>query len=351
MIVLFVLFVLYGGLVLIASTNLILMRRPSGSSPICFEVMIPARNEESNLGLVIPPLVGSGVKVTVFDDESTDRTAEIAHDLGAKALTAKEVLPPGWTGKNLACHELSLLETEEWVVFLDADTIPDVEFGSALSAFLSSRADDIKVVSGFPKMLPGRGLEPAYLGWVPWVLLAANPFGIVARTRMGHGRFTNGQIVAWRRETVRDLLPFDTLKGEILEDVKIGRMLAKRNERVEIANLSRILSVRMYWTLQEAIDGMSKNSGHIGGGFMGSFAFSLLMMIFGWGWLLGGHWWWLFLGLLLFSKFLTDRVVRAPVWTIPFIPLTCLAASLTVIRSLVWIRKRSVRWKGRIYES
>jgi glycosyltransferase involved in cell wall biosynthesis len=299
--------------------------------------------------LVIRPLIAGNAKVSVFDDESTDRTGEIALQLGATVLTPEEELPKGWTGKNRACHELSLQAGAEWVVFLDADTIPSREFVSSLSAFLASRPAALKVVSGFPKMLPGRGLEPAYLGWVPWILLAANPFGLVARTGIGHGRFMNGQFTAWRLDSLREVRPFETLKGEVLEDVKIGRLLAKRKDRVEIANLSGILSVRMYWTLREAIDGMSKNSGHIGGGFLGSTAFALLLIAIGWAWMLGGRLWWAYLGLLILSKFLTDRVVKAPLWTIPFIPITALAAALTVFRSLAWIRKGTVRWKGRTY--
>lgn len=334
---------------MIAVTNIAGMRRPSGHAPVCLEVMIPARNEAHNLELAIPPLILGGSFVTVFDDESTDGTGEVAERLGAKVIHPEGPLPPGWTGKNRATHELSVVAVAEWVVFLDADTIPCPEFVGRLSAFLASRPERVRVVSGFPRMLPGRGIEPAYLSWVPWILLAANPFGLVARTGWGHGRFTNGQFAAWRLDTLREVRPFEALRGEVLEDVKIGRMLAKRRIRVEIANLSGILSVRMYWNLREAIDGMSKNSGHIGGSALGSIVFALALLVLGWAWVLGGAMAWILLGMLMASKFITDRTVRGPWWTFPFIPLTVLAAALTVFRSLVWIRKKQVHWKGRVY--
>ncbi len=325
------------------------MRQPIGKGEVCMEVMIPARNEEHNLGLVIPPIVLGGAKVTVFDDESTDGTGDLAESLGAQVVRPEQPLPKGWTGKNRACHELSLLASADWVVFLDADTIPSAEFISVLSRFLATRPPETKVVSGFPWMLPGRGIEPAYLGWVPWILLATNPFGLVAQVRVGHNRFTNGQVVAWRRETLQSVRPFEALRSEILEDVKIGRMLARQNLGVELIRLSSILKVRMYWSLREAIDGMSKNSADIGGGLIGSTAFAFFLIVLGWAWVLGGHLWWVFLALLLLSKAVTDWIVKAPFWTFVFIPFTCLAAALTVFRSLAWKRKGVLKWKGRTY--
>ena len=345
----FILFILYGGLVLISVSNLFMMRRPDGNAPVCLEVMIPAREEATTLPLAVPPLVQGGAKVTIFDDESSDGTGKIANDLGATVIRPSEPLPAGWTGKNRACFELAKASSAEWVVFLDADTIPGPNFVSAMSHFLATRPESTKVVSGFPKMLPGKGIEPAYLGWVPWILLAANPFGLVAASGKGHGRFTNGQITAWRRETLTAVNPFETLKAEILEDVKIGRLLARRGDRVEIANLSEILSVRMYWTLREAVDGMSKNSADIGGSTFGSTCFALYLAFIGWSWICCGKLAFLFLACLICSKVITDRIVRAPAWTAPLLPFTCLAAAYTVFRSLAWKRQGAVKWKGRTY--
>lgn len=343
------LFILYGWLVLVSATNLFLMRRPRGQAPVCFEVMIPARNEALQIERVVAPLIAGGVRVTVFDDESTDGTGDLAERLGATVIRAPEALPSGWTGKNRACHALSAVATGEWVVFLDADTMPAPEFGVTFSHFLATRPEATHVVSGFPHMRPGAGIEPAYLGWVPWILLATNPFGWVARIGKGHNGFTNGQIVAWRRSALHKHRPFETLKSQILEDVKIGRLLANRGVGLEIANLSRILAVNMYTTLGDALRGMAKNSGDIAGHPAGSIALALVFIFIGWGWLLGGSYTpWLF-GMLLLSKFLTDRVVRYPLWTVPLIPLTCLAAALTVFWSLWLKRHGQIQWKGRTY--
>ncbi|MFQ3677171.1 MAG: hypothetical protein SNJ74_04450, partial [Fimbriimonadaceae bacterium] len=57
------------------------------------------------------------------------------------------------------------------------------------------------------------------------------------------------------------------------------------------------------------------------------------------------------LGLLLGSKLLTDLTVRAPAWAWPAAPLTCALGAFSVLRSTLWHRRGTVRWKGREYPS
>jgi cellulose synthase/poly-beta-1,6-N-acetylglucosamine synthase-like glycosyltransferase len=342
--VLIALYLFYGVLVLISAGNLLLMRCPRQAGDPCFEVMIPARNEAENIQRVLTPLIEQGAKVTVFDDDSSDGTGEIAQELGATVVTPCAPLPEGWTGKNNACHQLSQNAESEWVVFLDADTHPKDGFVQALSGHLCKT--DAEVVTGFARMLPGAGLEPAYLGWVPWILLATNPFGLVAATGKGHNRFTNGQFVAWRRSVLSEVRPFETMQSEILEDVKIGRLLAQQGRKVDVLNVSEILEVQMYRTLSEAFRGMCKNSADIVGSSVGSYLFAAFLLLIAWGWLIGG------IGcyaLLVLSKALTDRITKFAPWTALLIPLTISAAAVTIVVSELQKGKGSRTWKGRTY--
>src|SRR5579885_1011685 len=98
---------LYGYFAVVSSLNWALMERPSPESDgPSFCVLIPARDEAANLRELLP-LLGAhaaGAQVVVFDDESSDATAEVARSLGATVIPAAEPLPAGWTGKNRACH-------------------------------------------------------------------------------------------------------------------------------------------------------------------------------------------------------------------------------------------------------
>ena len=331
-----VLFVVYGTVVFVSLVNLRFIPRLKGSGPICFEVMVPARNEAENLPNLLPPLIYAGVKVTVFDDDSSDDTASIARELGATVISSPGPLPEGWTGKTRACHELTKHATAPWVLFLDADVHPDDSFAKTFASILSRMPADVAAVSGFPRMIPGKGLEPAYLGWVPWILLATNPF-------------INGQIGAWPLKSLKEIQPYEAVKGEVLEDVKIGRLLAQKRKRVSILNLSDILAVHMYPDLAAAFKGMCKNSCEIAPGFWGSSLFALLFLVYGWIWIAGGPQAWTFLFLLMLSKGLTDRIIRYPLWTVLVMPLTCTAAAVTILYS-AWLKaKGRIEWKGRTY--
>ncbi len=346
----------YGILLGVALTNRLLMRRPkpSASAEPKFAVLIPARNEEANLQRLLPILRGQGIRTYVFNDESEDRTGEVAREHGAIVIQPREPLPTGWTGKNRACFELAKASAEDsphdWFLFLDADTIPHSTFASHLNGLVEELGPKAKMISGFPAMVPGKGIEPLYLSWVPWILLAVSPFGLVSRTGMGHAKFTNGQFGLWHSPTYFEVNPNETMKGKVLEDVLIGRRMAELGRRVEIVDLSRTLSVEMYRNFREALDGMSKNTYQITGSTLGTVVLCLSFLVVGWGWALSwGIHGWLQLGALIVSKLITDRMVKAPWWLFPLVPFTSTLAAYTCIRSWVWHKKGITSWKGRTY--
>lgn len=350
--------ILYGWLLLTALTNLFFMRRPkvSSTAEARFCVLIPARNEEKNLSRLLPILKSQGIDVYVFDDESTDRTAEVVLANNAKLIQPQQPLPDGWTGKNRACHELAKVSAEdsphEWFVFLDADTIPCPEFKAHINDLIEALGPRYKMISGFPTMLPGQGLEPLYLSWVPWILLSANAFGLQSLLRKGHPRFTNGQFGLWHSSTYFEVNPNQQLSDKVLEDILIGRLMAKQGRKVEIVNLSKTFQVEMYRTFREALDGMSKNTFQVTGSTVGVFAQSLLFLLIAWGWLIAPnpYRFYILVGLIL-TKLITDRMVRAVWWTFPLIPITSSLAAYTCWRSWLWHKRGTTTWKGRVYKT
>lgn len=92
-------------------------------------ILIPARNEERNIRRCVGSLLKQNYpnfEIIVLDDDSSDRTAEIVVKLSRNyeriGIVKGEKLPPGWNGKNWACHQLSGLAKGEWFLFTDADT-------------------------------------------------------------------------------------------------------------------------------------------------------------------------------------------------------------------------------------
>ncbi len=340
---------LYGYLAVVALINLLGLRRIRPGAPTDeIAVLIPARNEEENLRRLLPALIepNPGVRVYVYDDGSEDETAEVAAAAGARVIRGGE-LPEGWTGKNHACHRLAQVAAEDsparWWVFLDADVYPEPGFlGGVVSHLNRSRSP---VLTGFPQGLPGGGIEPLFLAWVGWVLLATNPFALVSRSRRGHSRFTNGQFTVWRADVYTQLWPNERLRDRILEDVLIGRVLAKEGIFVETVNVSPVLAVRMYDTWRQALDGMSKNSYEITGSGWGTMLLTLLFVAIAVGWIFA-PWG---LALLMLSGLAAALTMRYVLWVVPVMPLAVLIGAFTLLRSWVWRRTGRVTWKGRTY--
>jgi glycosyltransferase involved in cell wall biosynthesis len=105
------------------------------------DVVIPAWNEQASLPLVIADLAGTGVRrVVVADNNSRDRTAEVARAAGA------EVVPASRQGYGSAClaglAHLRRTGPPDIVVFVDADYSdhPD-ELPLLIAPIVQDRAD------------------------------------------------------------------------------------------------------------------------------------------------------------------------------------------------------------------
>ncbi len=111
------------------------LRTPAGGSggegsdaPPRLSVIIPARNEEHNLPILLESLGCAGLtrrggetEILVVDDESSDATREIAASYGCRVVVAG-ARPNDWVGKSWACWRGALAATKETLLFLDADT-------------------------------------------------------------------------------------------------------------------------------------------------------------------------------------------------------------------------------------
>ncbi len=345
------LLVLYGLYALVAVTTALFTRRPKEDSEEPLAALIPARDEEENLKRLVPALTGQGARVYVFDDESSDQTAQAAREAGALVISGGP-LPEGWTGKNRACHALARAASEdapgEWLTFMDADTYPDSTFAAKYAQLLAQEGRRSSVVTGFPRLIPGKGIEPLYLSWMTWILLATDPFGLVAATGKGHNRFTNGQITSFKGSAYWEIDPHEKVKGKILEDVQIGRLLAREKVAVSVVNLSGILAVKMYENVGQAWRGMSKNCYEITGSAAGTTALAALLALSAWGWVFAGSGWWIAYLVLAGSKLVTDRFVRHPIWLWPLAPITLTLGAATLLNSIRQ-RRAGVEWKGRRY--
>lgn len=84
--------------------------------------IVPALNEEANVGEVLKVLLSSKVldQVILVDDGSTDKTAEIGKRLGAKVIKLSKI---GGSGKGNAMKQGLKATNAQIIVFFDADLV------------------------------------------------------------------------------------------------------------------------------------------------------------------------------------------------------------------------------------
>jgi glycosyltransferase involved in cell wall biosynthesis/predicted Zn-dependent protease/predicted O-methyltransferase YrrM len=112
---------------------------------------IIVRNEEANLAACLGPLVGLFDEIIVVDTGSTDRTKEIAAQLGAKVFDFP------WCDSFAAARNACLdRATGDWIFWMDADDRLDQPNCRKLGALLASLRDENAVYAMECVCLPDR---------------------------------------------------------------------------------------------------------------------------------------------------------------------------------------------------
>jgi glycosyltransferase involved in cell wall biosynthesis len=109
---------------------------------VSLSVAIIACNEESKLRRTLESVRSIASEIVLVDSGSTDRTVEIARELGAK------VFPEAWKGyaaqKNSAIQKC----TGDWILSLDADESTSEELANEISELLR-RSNDPELPNGY----------------------------------------------------------------------------------------------------------------------------------------------------------------------------------------------------------
>lgn len=135
-------------------------------------VVIPARNEAKRIGRVVSAVlkqrsVETDIEVLVVDDGSTDDTAAIARDAGARVLSLGPDRSARGRGGNPAAarNRGAALATGDPIIFLDADCTPADGW---LEAILAAHAAGAVCVGGslaLPAGLPASARFDYYCAW------------------------------------------------------------------------------------------------------------------------------------------------------------------------------------------
>jgi glycosyltransferase involved in cell wall biosynthesis len=236
-------------------------------------ILIPARNEEKNIEKLLSDLSTfdyESLEIIVLNDNSTDSTALVVNNNIEKnhkiILVQGNELENGWLGKNFACHQLALIAKGEILLFLDADV--RVANGLLEQSIAFTQKHKIKLLSIFPKQLmPSKNTRLA-IPLMNWILLSLLPLILVRISGWKSFSAANGQFMFFDAQIYRQLLPHQLFKDNKVEDIAILRYFKKQKLKVATLLGDEKIQCIMYNTLQEAINGFSKNVFQFFGGSM-----------------------------------------------------------------------------------
>ncbi|MEO8623922.1 MAG: glycosyltransferase family 2 protein, partial [bacterium] len=218
-------------------------------------VVVPTLNEAHRIGPCLDGLIAQGSSVReilIVDSGSVDDTPARVHTAMARdarvRLLRDTPLPDGWVGKVWALQYGLEHATSEWVLGIDADTIPHAGLaGGALAAAQSLRFDAVSFAPRFSVATPAvRWLQPALL------VTLIYRFGAAGTDVDSERIMANGQCFLARRQTLLDAGGYSSARASFSDDVTLARHLARAGLRVGFLDGSRLYDVRSYASAREA---------------------------------------------------------------------------------------------------
>jgi len=258
-----------GGMLAVSLVNLLAaprLRRDGvvpPSAPLV-SLLIPARDESVAMRENLPALSAlryPRLEILILDDESMDGTGALV-SAGAALderiqLLRGAPLPAGWLGKNWACHQLAERAKGEVLIFCDADVTvhPD-----AVTATVAALEDGYDALTALPRHRLETWMEYSVVPLVVQLpILSLLPLPLVGKLRSPATALGNGQWIAFRRETYREIGGHRAVKAVVVEDMALARRVKLRGRPLLAALALPLLTVRMYRSPSEVTAGFAKN--------------------------------------------------------------------------------------------
>ena len=227
-------------------------------------VLIPARDEEENIGECLDAVMRQGDtvgEILVYDDHSTDGTADIVQDYaerdGRLRLMAPAALPPGWSGKAFACAQLGQAARGDWLLFIDAD--------ARLSSHAVPRMIDEAEQRELTLLSCWPGLQ--MIGWWERMLMPMLNFFVftlypaplsIIRQDASLG-LAHGACLLVHRSSYLHIGGHALVRNQLFEDTRLARAWRQHGLRGLCLDGQHMVRVRMYDGFSGIWQGFQKN--------------------------------------------------------------------------------------------
>jgi glycosyltransferase involved in cell wall biosynthesis len=239
-------------------------REPQGSPLV--SIIVPARNEEVEIEQALSRLLSLDYKnfeVIAVDDRSTDSTgalmdrvaaSEEAHD--RLQVFHVDELPSGWLGKTHAMWRAASQARGSWLLFTDADVFFRPDALRRALAYAESEAADHVVL--FPRMIMKKSGEKMMIGFfLTLFVFGHRPWKVSdpkARDHMGVGAFN-----LIRREAYERIGTYESLRMEVLDDMKLGKVVKNTGFAQRNVFGADLISIRWAKGASGIVNNLTKN--------------------------------------------------------------------------------------------
>ncbi len=229
-------------------------------------IVVPARNEQEHIREALTRLLDldySNYEVIAVNDRSTDLTGAIMDEVAAnpeahgklKVIHVGE-LPPRWLGKTHAMWTAGQHATGDWLLFTDADVLfkPDA-LRRAIAYAEREHADHVVLLPRMIMKLPGESMMMAFFqtlfvfGHRPWKV--ADP---KTRDHIGVGAFN-----LVRRSTYEAIGTYQALRMEVLDDMKLGKVVKNAGFAPRVVFGDDLVSLRWAKGAFGVVNNLTKN--------------------------------------------------------------------------------------------
>ena len=227
-------------------------------------LLIPARNEEKNIGTCLDHLLKQdykNIEIIVLDDNSDDDTSAIVKNYsqynGQITLIEGMELPDDWTGKNWACHQLGKKASGEIFIFTDADTQHGPHAVSNTAAWMQKL--DLGMLSSFPQQITVTISEKLIVPVIDFFVYGLLMLWTTYFLKSPAFAAANGQWIAFKKEAYQEIGGHESVKNEVVEDVELNRRAKNLNMKTLTMAGTNAVYCRMYHSAHEVWHGFTKN--------------------------------------------------------------------------------------------
>ena len=233
-------------------------------------VIVPARNEERNLGKCLTSLVlqdnedfvlGRDWEILVVDDGSVDGTRGVAEGFaGVRVLEAPALDLSAenrvFTGKTNACWFGAEASLGRFLLFTDADTVHEI--GDLERALSEIQRRNVGLLSYSPRQIVSGFWQRALM---PLVYSELASVYRMAEVNDPNKRLAaaNGQFLMVEREAYFAVDGHRGVGKSVLEDVDLAYAVKRSGKGIWFRYAPDALSTRMYFGFSDMVEGWTKN--------------------------------------------------------------------------------------------